>query len=245
MKPHFSKLLTEKERRGSRNRSAKYHLSIHSYDPDQDYDFPSRAPMSRNGMPYGYDGKELSDVLGPLKGWLRKNIGRPWNAVYSEACRNLDRRSVSGNHVFQHLMDYVETNCWIGAETGKVYSNGRRGPTEVWRDYYVHPWTGLLCKAPDGPSWRRRYPRTAPDDTVKISDNAEYKQIDGIWYYTEFTWVKLYYGGYQGKWRVDDTGRVVGGWNRRGEMEQVIQKKRQLSKKELRGLKLRNSLPQL
>lgn len=239
MKPYFSKLLTEQERAGSRNPSIKTGLRL-KYDPDSDYDDqPTRAKMCRRNKqnPLGdYNWKELTDVLSPLYGYLEKNVGRPWDMVYSELCQGLDRRSVSGQHVFTHLWQYVDTNCWIGADTGTVYTDGRRGP-DTPDDFYVHPWSGLLCQVPDRESWRKKYRReqaNKPIEEIKVSPEKSYNLIDGIWYFTEYTMVKVW------RERVDYSGRVRldGPF-----FDAVFHNKRQLSKKELRYLKLKNQLP--
>jgi hypothetical protein len=77
---------------------------IRSYDPDREYDEPNRLPIAR-GRRYGYDCKEFSDLLNSLKRYLRSCIGQPWNKVHSELSRKLDRRSLSGSHIWDHLLE--------------------------------------------------------------------------------------------------------------------------------------------
>jgi hypothetical protein len=57
---------------------------------------PSEGYLKHEGMrlPYGYNTKDQTDLLGPLWGCLRKNVGTPWDLVYADICRNLDFRSV-------------------------------------------------------------------------------------------------------------------------------------------------------
>ena len=55
-------------------------------------------PVSR-GRQYGWNAKEFSDLINPLKRYLRSCIGRPWNKVHSELSQKLDRRSISGSHI--------------------------------------------------------------------------------------------------------------------------------------------------
>ena len=64
---------------------------------------PTRLPVAR-GLQYGYDTKELSDLINPLRRYLRSCIGRPWAEVHSELSRKLDRRSVAGSHIWDHVM---------------------------------------------------------------------------------------------------------------------------------------------
>src|SRR5262245_20037141 len=59
----------------------------------EDYDSgPARASSRRHE-------KWLNENLQPLYRYLRGQIGRPWDKVYSEIRRNLDTRSALGLHV--------------------------------------------------------------------------------------------------------------------------------------------------
>lgn len=135
------KVLTERERVGSSNKSLKTGLKIHPniFDPDQDYGYPSRVSFSRYRHHYFY--KEFSDNDNPLRRYLQKQVGRPWDAVYSEICAVADRRSLSGYHLLQHVGFEVELNCWVC--DGEVYDHPSL-PHKP-RGLYVHPDTGLLC----------------------------------------------------------------------------------------------------
>lgn len=143
--------------------------------------------MSRNQDHAKFGGKDLSDVLNPLKGYLRANLGRPWDKIYSELCQNLDRRSVSGNHVFQHIWDFVAKNCWIGQETRKVYELHNRGWSSLVNGFYVHPFTGLLKeqKLPSKKSERAVKKAKEPVTLIKLSPTSWYEKLEGIWYYLE------------------------------------------------------------
>jgi hypothetical protein len=219
MKPYFSKLLTEKERGGSSDPSLKTGKRIH-YIPDHDYDEqPTRLPISRHRQ-FGYDCKHLSDVLRPLKGFLFKNVGRLWDDVYSELCQSLDRRSVSGQHVFQHMKDYVEINTYF-AEDGSLWTNGRRGPEPVLSYYqpgsfYVHPVSGVLSFLPGPP--RRRYQRPEDPDRIDLTDGTYFGRFEGIWFHCTFIKVEK-----------DDYSHYR--WSKH--WVEVITHKRQLGKKEL------------
>ncbi|MGZ4843036.1 MAG: hypothetical protein ACXV5J_14895, partial [Candidatus Angelobacter sp.] len=117
------------------------------YIPDHDYDEqPKRVGISASYRDYGYSAKWFTDVLGPLRRFLEKNVGRPWNDVYSEMCASLDKRKATGKHIFDHATDMVETHCFMGTN-GKVrYLRWGIEECEV-DDLYVHPQTGLLCRA--------------------------------------------------------------------------------------------------
>lgn len=230
MKPYFSKLLTEKERRGSRARSKKTGGRVR-YIPDHDYDEePIRLPISRRRQ-YGYDGKELSDSLNPLFGILLKNVGRPWDKVYSELCAGLDRRSVSGLHVFQHMKDYVETKTFIGPD-GSVWAYDRGGDSgpisSYWKDgsFYVHPKTGLLRHISYTPRHVRRgvpEKKAKPIDRINLTDGTYFGKENDVWYHFSYVIVQ------ESQWR---PGPLGGKWYTVS--KEVIGKKRQVGKRELK-----------
>ncbi len=98
-----------------------------------------------------WDTKSFSDVLGPLKGYLHKQIGKRWDDVYAELSRHLDKRGTAGSHIWDHVRQEVETrHVYMGADgLPYAYRRGRwlsGGP--LTNCLYVHPDTGVLCKAP-------------------------------------------------------------------------------------------------
>src|SRR5262245_47796132 len=104
MRDDMAKVVTERPRRGHQNKSKKTTgLAIRCYDPDFDYDEPTRLPAARFRQ-YGYNAKEFSDLINPLKRYLRSCIGQSWKRVHSELSRKLDRRSLSGLHIWSHVL---------------------------------------------------------------------------------------------------------------------------------------------
>jgi len=141
MRDDMAKVVTERPRRGHGNASKKTAgRRIRSYDPDHEYDEPNRLPVAR-GRQYGYDSKEFSDLLNPLKRYLRSCIGQPWNKVHSELSRKLDRRSLNGSHIWDHVMWEIETDCYIGEDRLAYSSRLSEWPVN---GLYVHPKTGLI-----------------------------------------------------------------------------------------------------
>ena len=96
--------------------------------------------------------KWQNDNLQPLIRYLDKNTGKYWNKVYSGLCKKMDKNSVIGQHLFDHLFDFVHVNVYI--EDKKVMGPGRFGgkhyelsSTRWWPAFYVHPKSGVLMKA--------------------------------------------------------------------------------------------------
>jgi len=145
MRDDMAKVVTERPRRGHQNKSKKTTgRPIRHYDPGVDYDEPNRLPVAR-GRQYGYNAKEFSDLINPLKRYLRSCIGRSWKKVHSELSQKLDRRSLSGLHIWNHLLAEIEIDCYVGDDR-RAYSNNRKyslGEHPV-RGLYVHPKTGVV-----------------------------------------------------------------------------------------------------
>jgi hypothetical protein len=59
----------------------------------------------------------------------------------------LDRRSVSGSHIWDHVMQEIEFDCYIG-DDGLAYTNRRtymgRAVEHPIEGLYVHPKSGLV-----------------------------------------------------------------------------------------------------
>jgi hypothetical protein len=174
MRPDLAKVTTESPRTGRASAIAKkYGGKVRIvHDPDHLYEnevggFHSSARRRHDNY------KHFSDFLSPLYGAIRTNVGRPWDDVYSEFCQFLDRRGVSGYHIFTHLCgsfgEVKTTGLYEGAD-GVVYEyraggyrdSGQRynpktnkfeqvrPPTYYlaqdtpYEGYFVHPRTGIL-----------------------------------------------------------------------------------------------------
>jgi hypothetical protein len=140
MRKDMAKVITERPRRGSSIPSKKTRLRIHRYDPENEYEaLPKRIPATRHLDWCDSEVKGFRDLLSPLRRFLRKNVGRPWNKVYSEIMQQLDVRKTMDRHLIEHVKLEVELNCFIGKD-GEVYQPCY-GPVE---GLYVHPKTRLL-----------------------------------------------------------------------------------------------------
>lgn len=106
----------------------------------------SRETM-KPGRRFGFqEQKSLNEHLGPLRRYLRSQIGRPWNKVFSEICQHVDRRSAVLDHVRDHVDDYVQTNVVLhgGVPTmldGEPLWERFRF---AWLALYVCPKSGIL-----------------------------------------------------------------------------------------------------
>jgi hypothetical protein len=181
MRRDLDKVIIESPRRGSRSRSAKTGARLKHEPGSEHEDQPKRLPSSRVRQYYDY--RMFRDKLSPLRRYLRSNVGRPWNKVYSEISATIDRRSVSGNHLHEHIRETVPQHCFV-AKDGKIHMPSQFifGPREV-EGFYVHPRTGLLCWKP----YRHgRYVPPEPPPLVAVGETEALFKLRGIWYHGRF-----------------------------------------------------------
>uniref|UniRef100_B8HYE3 Uncharacterized protein n=1 Tax=Cyanothece sp. (strain PCC 7425 / ATCC 29141) TaxID=395961 RepID=B8HYE3_CYAP4 len=129
--------------------------------------------------------KYFSDHLGPLRRYLRSQVGQPWNQVYSQLCQRLDPSTLAGQHVLSHVWHYVERHAELidGVVHRKPYRGYFSQLASGYRDqFYVHPETGLLCIADKIP-WPKP---PAPTDIVILNDRHQYRKLNDLWYLITF-----------------------------------------------------------
>lgn len=190
MRSDMGRVVIERPRTGSSNRSLKARRvgRIYLGEDGYDYDGPGRVPNSNrmHAICPKIGDKGFTDLLGPIKGYLQSSIGRKWDDVYSEIARNLGAFSWPLQHIVRDHID-VETNTYLGVD-GKVYAENKYGNTCVsdgfgyrYVEFYVHPITRVLCV-----SRRKKSPPAKPDrsetDRVKIDAVRWYVFIKGLWF---------------------------------------------------------------
>jgi hypothetical protein len=113
---------------------------------------PIEEWRGREGMKRRWNGgtKWFSDHLGPIRRFLRSNIGRPWDNVYSEICTQLRGKFPDREHFLLHIYQYVERD--VSLINGIPCHRGGHNHGEPLRSYgrgfYVCPRTGLLRAIP-------------------------------------------------------------------------------------------------
>lgn len=161
---------------------------------------------------------QFSENLPPLRRFLERQVGRPWDKVYSEIRAHVNADSATQYHILQHLYDRLAVQVWREPD-GELWCRFRWGRqtrlTDRWGpNLYVCPDTGLLrrVKRP-----KRAITRKPPDHLPATSDDHEYRDLNGQWY--EVWWGTI---------------------NQDGTWVRAIVQKRQLGYKELRKLGLRD-----
>ena len=233
MRADMHKVVVERERHGSTRKSRKWGQRL-TFIPDADYDGQPTFVSSARGRQYGCDSKGFSDVLGPLKGFLRSNLGRPWDKVFSELRQGLDVRKVTGRHIFDHLESMVEKECSIGADQELcVFPRGH----EV-SGFYVHPGTKLLCFTPPPSKRERKKQRLIQQqiNELRIDETNSFTLMGGQWYFVTYEIVEVgRHDRTPNVWDVVQRKRVHLTWGR----NRVAVKKRQCDRNEIKRIRQR------
>lgn len=193
MREDMPRVITERARIGHERRyrdvrRAKFRLAR------QLEDLPTHEGMRR---PYRdwFVRKEFNEHLSPLRRFLEKQTGRPWDEVYSEICRGLRVDSVLHAHVRGHVRDYVETKICI-LEDGTYAENASGHIVRVtgggrWRHLIVCPRSGILLRANELHQVRHHEAElrasqasevTANSQLIRLGAEADLQRIRGIWY---------------------------------------------------------------
>lgn len=187
MRFDMHKVIVERPRGGrSRALPEKTGLRLRPVDAvaqGEDYDSGAGRPQ------HPRRDKSFNEHLSPLRRYLEGQVNRPWAKVYSEICGGIDRRSVIGQHVLGHVVDFVTVETRISKD-GKIYTYGRWGGRDTVRGLYVHPVTGLLRNAGARRlRWgRARYePREDEKefDLVILDEARSYQKLNGLWFLVE------------------------------------------------------------
>ena len=142
MRSDISKVLVTTPRVGSwrKNEEVK---ALRRERIDEDYDGPTRTSMRPTGDSWS-ERKQLNEYLNPLWRFLQRRCGTPWDDVYSEIREHNRPGSAVGEHIFQHLFDYVRVKI-----------------TDVshwWNpDFFVDE-GGILRRSPPREPWQRATP---------------------------------------------------------------------------------------
>lgn len=174
MRDDMAKIIVERPRRGDHSGRKGRAQAME--------DLPQHEGMRRPHLLRGW-GKELNENLQPLRRYLERQVGRPWDNVYAEIAKNLRVDNTVQQHVRDHLKDYV-------AVTPRRVFGGwdHRSGSGLWyQPLYVDPVTGLLCRTdrlPEEKARRRAKHRRSPEapTRVELAPDRELRLIDGFWY---------------------------------------------------------------
>src|SRR5215216_3089894 len=106
-------------------------------------DLPKHEGMQRPHMRSG-EWKTLNENLNPRR-YLERQVGRPWNNVYSEIAQHLRTDSTVQQHVRDHLHDFVAVKPRRLNGTVYLIASGKEHYDRLWHQpLYVDRKDGLL-----------------------------------------------------------------------------------------------------
>jgi hypothetical protein len=130
--------------------------------------------LQREPMPGRWRGRErsLNEHLGPMRRFLRSNIGRPWNKVHQELCEHVSFANAVQSHILDHIDDYVERYVELVNGVPVATSGWRIGRRLQPGCLYVCPKTGILRAVRERIS--ARYPNRLQltHDLIHVYDQA-------------------------------------------------------------------------
>lgn len=176
MRPDLDKVVTERPR--------YHHEKVTSFAKGYlrrlkiDENSPKREGMKDR---WNHGDKEFTDLIGPLYKYLLKQVGRPWNKVFSEISKQLPANTMQGIHIRGHVMDFVETDVLYlpGDKTPRVNGGSYHGePLESYRndpDFFVNH-AGILCQ-------QKKRNRNKPKEITRLTvDDKCYFLVDEVWH---------------------------------------------------------------
>ncbi len=190
MRKDMSKVIVERPRRGRAAAGLRPGRTSALEDDDGEPIRAARPARTPKGKPIKT--KALNENLAPLRRFLGKQAGRPWDKVYSEISEHLKVTSTVQQHVRDHLDDFVAAQTRMQA--GQVMCAGRWGGERTLEDdfrrFFVHPRTGLLKENPHYRGWsaRERAKRQAEEKARaarlrEIDAKTQlHKLKDGVWW---------------------------------------------------------------
>lgn len=178
MRKDMTKVIAERPRAGSSVRLKVGVIARTQRTPIEE--LPGREPMSASWH-NGWDDMTRTHRT-PVERFLRKQVGRRWDEVYSEVCAVAPKGTKAGQRLREVVLNAVETSVFMDGEDIRCKWGYRVG------GLFVHPQTGVLS-LPE--THRRRY-RYQPKnnsgwETVHAPADGSgaaccFVKVDGIWY---------------------------------------------------------------
>jgi hypothetical protein len=179
MRPDMAKVIVERPRKTNRRKPKGYRRKLQRYGDDGG---PSHEGIKRCWLG---GTKWLNEHLGPLRRYLDKQVGRPWDKVYSEICAHISRNSAVQGHVRDHVDGYVAVHVLLidGVPcNGTNWGYGK--PLHEWRQrrWYVCPRTGLLRRVELPRKLNAAARMSEPPAYVKLGDSLQCRFYDNAWH---------------------------------------------------------------
>jgi hypothetical protein len=188
MRKDIGKVINEQGKLSPRTKTVKtrFKISGKKIDTSEDNEFDDLTTrLGGRRRLYGCNAKYHDSNYRPLIGWLKKQLDRPWDDVYSELRERFDVRTRTGANAIKHVKEnLVEMNAFF--EEGSkvpVYLSAYSRPTVD--GFYVHPKTKQLKynnprnrKQEQKKRWMNREHTIWPSR----GEHCFFELLDGFWY---------------------------------------------------------------
>lgn len=171
MRQDMAKVIVERPRYGSRLPSRKKgYTKLEQSTPVED--LPRIEPMMGR-----WKGRQrmLNEHLGPMRRFLRSNIGRPWNKVHQELCEFVSFDNPVQAHVLSHVYDYAQRHVIIRDRL--IIAVRQWGYCAEMRpgEMYICPSTGLLRQV------KKKKSRRPPSQCI-VGPTVRFMKRDESWW---------------------------------------------------------------
>lgn len=183
MRSDIAKKLVERPRKGGCGKQQLRVSRRHGKNPKLWDTLPQKESCKIVNI-RGYNAKYLSEFFPPLEGFLRKNVGRPWNKINSEIRALLSANSTIHKHVMDHLYrDFVELNPFYdkGVPCHSKYGS-KRGLHKLSPGRFYVDVHGLLKVVRSGKPYK---PYKAPVRKT-LNDYEQYRKINDLWFWVKY-----------------------------------------------------------
>ena len=185
MRNDFTSVIVERARYGRSRvhaKAARFNAGLGlslNQDSDSDLDdLGQDATHQSMNAPWRHNRKEKRIHLAPLRRYLRAQVGRPWNDVYSDVCHTFQGVVSNGDRLTNYIDWDVELNVRVRTDDGELITE--RGYSVGGNTLYVHPETGILTLSPTTP--RRRWKNKPRFEMVAIDNEHKLVNVDGLWF---------------------------------------------------------------
>lgn len=186
MRKDMHKVIVERPRHGHwmKNKTNKSNFRVkHKKNIDDGFVHQSMSGIKQ----FGYSSKELNEHLSPLKRFLARAVGRPWDNVWSEICSVVSSDTAVLKHVRDHVKGYVFTDAAFDENGTPHDPRVGHDVSSIVHMFYVDS-QGILIRTPV--KWTKQAYKERRDKVdnqhkksfKKTDDGKVFCRIENVWF---------------------------------------------------------------